>query len=67
MREVINPAVVKELVAAIAAHDKWFRARVQEALDDTAPTIPDGEVKAHFAAKRAALQARLAEEKGRQP
>jgi DNA-damage-inducible protein J len=27
-----------------AAHDAWFRAKVQEALDDTRPTIAHGQV-----------------------
>ena len=35
------------------AHDAWFRAKVQEALDDPRPGIPHEEVKAHFAARRA--------------
>lgn len=36
-----------------ATHDAWFRAKVQEALDDPRPPIPNEEVKAHFAARRA--------------
>ena len=36
------------------AHDAWFRAKVQEALDDTRPAIPRDEIKKHFAARRAA-------------
>ena len=36
-----------------AAHDAWFRAKVQEALDDTRPAIPRGKVEAHFKARRA--------------
>jgi DNA-damage-inducible protein J len=36
-----------------AKHDAWFRARVQEALDDKRPAIPNDEVKAHFARRRA--------------
>ena len=42
-----------------AAYDKWFQQKVQEALDDTAPEISHAEVKAHFAAKRAALRKRI--------
>lgn len=42
-----------------AAYDQWFRAKVQASLDDPRPAIPDSEVKAHFAAKRAALRASL--------
>lgn len=36
-----------------AEYDAWFRAKVQEALDDPRPPIPNHEVKAHFAARRA--------------
>lgn len=40
-----------------AVHDAWFRAQVQEALDDPRPAIPDAEVEAYFAKRRkAALQ-----------
>jgi DNA-damage-inducible protein J len=37
-----------------AAHDAWFRAKVQEALNDTRPAIPHKKVEAHFAKRRAA-------------
>ncbi len=37
-----------------AEHDAWFRAKVQEALDDPRPGIPHAEVKALFARRRAA-------------
>ena len=37
-----------------AEHDAWFRARVQEALDDPRPDIPHEQVEAHFAKRRAA-------------
>lgn len=36
-----------------AEHDAWFRARVQEALDDPRPGVPHEQVKAHFAERRA--------------
>jgi DNA-damage-inducible protein J len=36
-----------------AGHDAWFRAKVQEALDDPRPAIPHEKVKAHFAKRRA--------------
>lgn len=36
-----------------AAHDAWFRAKVQEALNDSRPPIPHDEVEAHFAERRA--------------
>jgi DNA-damage-inducible protein J len=38
----------------LAVHDAWFRAKVREALDDPRPAIPDEEVEAHFAKRRAA-------------
>ena len=43
-----------------AAHDQWFRAKVQEAIDDPAPAIDNKSVKRRFAAKRAALRRRSA-------
>lgn len=36
-----------------AEHDAWFRAKVQEALDDPRPAIANTQVKAHFAKRRA--------------
>jgi hypothetical protein len=36
-----------------AAYDKWFRAQVQEALDDPRPAVSHEEVKKEFAALRA--------------
>ena len=39
--------------ANTAAHDAWFRAKVQEALDDPRPAIPHEAVKARFAKRRA--------------
>jgi DNA-damage-inducible protein J len=36
-----------------ASHDAWFRAMVQEALDDPRPPIPDDIVERKFAAMRA--------------
>ncbi|WP_428151264.1 type II toxin-antitoxin system RelB family antitoxin [Brevundimonas sp.] len=38
------------------AYDAWFRAKVQEALDDTRPDIPHDEVVARVKAKIAALR-----------
>lgn len=43
-----------ELTADAAAHDAWFRAKVQEALDDSRPAIQHKKVEAHFAKRRAA-------------
>ncbi len=43
-----------ELTTDAAAHDAWFRAKVQEALNDPRPAIPHKKVQAHFAKRRAA-------------
>ena len=45
---------------AAADYDQWFRAQVQEALDDPASPIDHARVKRSFAAKRAALRKRTA-------
>jgi DNA-damage-inducible protein J len=37
-----------------AEHDAWFRAKVQEALEDPRPAIPHEEARAHFANRRSA-------------
>ena len=42
------------LAANAAEHDAWFRAKVQEALDDPRPGIPHEKVEAYFAERRAA-------------
>lgn len=36
------------------AHDKWFRRKVQEALEDKRPGIRHEKVESHFAKRRAA-------------
>jgi DNA-damage-inducible protein J len=41
-----------ELTADAAAHDAWFRAKVQEALNDPRPAIPHKKVEAHFAERK---------------
>jgi DNA-damage-inducible protein J len=43
-----------ELTGNAAAHDAWFRAKVQEALNDPRPAVPHKKVEAHFAKRRAA-------------
>jgi len=35
-------------------HDKWFRGKVREALDDMRPAVLHEDVEAHFARRRAA-------------
>jgi DNA-damage-inducible protein J len=42
-----------------ATHDAWFRAKVQEALDDPRPTVPHEKVEAHFARRRAAARRKV--------
>jgi predicted transcriptional regulator len=43
LRGFMQAFVAEEAVRA-AAHDTWFRAKVQEALDDPGPGIPHEEV-----------------------
>lgn len=40
-------------VASSIDHDAWFRAKVQEALDDHRPAVSHREVKARFQIRRA--------------
>ncbi len=42
-----------------AEYDRWFRAKVREALDDPRPGYSSEEVEAHFAEKRAATRRAL--------
>jgi DNA-damage-inducible protein J len=51
-----------ELTKDTAAHDAWFRAKVQEALNDPRPAIPHKKVEARFAKRR---QAALRKNKAR--
>lgn len=55
-------ATLKKAHAA-AAYDKWLKAEIQEAIEDTSPSIPHEEVKRLFAGKREALRKRLAADK----
>ena len=41
-----------------AAYDTWFREQVRASVDDPRPSVDDGEVRKHFAARRAALAKR---------
>jgi DNA-damage-inducible protein J len=43
-----------ELIGNAAAHDAWFRAKVQEAIDDKRPDTAHEEVETRFAARREA-------------
>jgi len=55
-------AIPIELMVDEAAYDSWFRAKVQEALDDPRPDIPHEQVEAHFARRRAATPAGIAKD-----
>ena len=50
------------LTTDAGAHDAWFRAKVQEALDDARPALPNSEVESHFDARRA--KARMGKSSG---
>ncbi len=52
-------AVPLALLTQDEEYDAWFRAKVQEALDDPGPNIPSEEVEAEFAERRAWLKARV--------
>ena len=41
-----------ELLQSSAAHDAWFRAKVQDALNDSRAAISHKRVEAHFAKRR---------------
>lgn len=51
-----NEGALPFALANDAAHDAWFRAKVQEALNDPRPAIPREEVEARFAKRRAAAR-----------
>jgi DNA-damage-inducible protein J len=46
-------ALPAELLQPAPGHDTWFRAKVQEALDDPRPPVPHERVEAYFAKRRA--------------
>jgi DNA-damage-inducible protein J len=41
-----------ELIGNAAAHDAWFRSKVQEVIDDKRPDIAHEDVEARFTARR---------------
>lgn len=47
-------ALIKEQAQHNKAHDVWFRAKVQQALDDSRSDVPGDQANAHFAERRAA-------------
>lgn len=48
------------LVGDPAAHDAWFRGKVQQALDDLRPALPHDEVEAQFTKRRTTALRRAA-------
>ncbi|MGA0588062.1 type II toxin-antitoxin system RelB/DinJ family antitoxin [Dyella sp. KRB-257] len=50
------------LSADPAAHDAWFRTKVQQALDDSRPATPHAQVEARFAERRAVAHRKAAGE-----
>lgn len=53
-------AVPPELLQPDPEHEAWFRAKVEEALRDTRPRIPQEEVEARMARRRAEVRRRSA-------
>lgn len=47
-------ALPLELISDSKAYDDWFRAKVQQALDDTRPDVSNADVEAHFDKRRRA-------------
>ena len=47
------------LTSGDQTYDQWLIEKVQQAIDDPRPSIPNDEVKRHFAAKRKALRERI--------
>ena len=40
------------------SYDKWFREQIQTCIDDPRPSVPDENVRSHFAQRRAALSSK---------
>lgn len=62
-RAVREGALPTGFVVDAAAHDAWFQAEVQEALNDPRPAVPQEKVEAHFAKRRAAALLKAGEGK----
>lgn len=45
-----------------AAYTKWLKTEIQAAIDDPRPSIPNDDVKRHFAERREALRKRMAKQ-----
>jgi antitoxin (DNA-binding transcriptional repressor) of toxin-antitoxin stability system len=57
---LIPPTDADSKVASDPEYDGWFCSQVQEALDDPRPGIPNEEVEAEFAQRRAASLLKVA-------
>ena len=61
--ETLPVALLVPAAEAVATpdphHDFWFRAQVQEALDDPRPDLSSDEVEAHFTRRREASQLKM--------
>jgi len=70
LAELAAAGVVPDRAAALkhahraAAYDKWFRAKVQESLDDPRANIPHDEVSARWSKKRAQFARKAAGTQG---
>ena len=56
------PATLVRLSVEPAAHNAWFRTKVQQALDDPRPATPHDQVEARFTERRAAALRKAAGE-----
>jgi DNA-damage-inducible protein J len=59
-RTSIEDALPPELISNSSAYDAWFRAKVQQVLDDTRPDIDNADAEAHFANRRSAVLCKAA-------
>lgn len=60
-RIAADGALPFEIVADPETYDRWFRAKVLEALNDPRPAIPDEDVEGHFAKRRAEALRKIGE------
>lgn len=54
----LNAEQAADMAAEAEASDRWFLEQVDHSLDDPGEGLPDDEVKAIFAARKAALRTR---------
>jgi DNA-damage-inducible protein J len=62
LTRVANEGALPFAPASNAAHDAWFRAKVQEALDDPRPGLSERDAKTRMAAHRAKIFKRMKKE-----